>query len=392
MEIYEWELATKAFFASFSRDDVAYQIIHFISYPKFYGWLLWIFLFGVLFYGRYRTMILPLILGGIGAGLGDLVSRRIFKVVFMRPRPWSSYEECFDAHCWGFVSSHCTNITAFVTVFALHNRKNLYWGIPVVVAVSFSRLYLLDHYPLDVLGGDFVGFLIGCIVWQTYRLIRQWRENRRQPELQKVVQTKTLFFAGSLLFASTLSFATYASIVRLTQNFYEVEKDRFYRSAQLNPIELNEKIKKHGIKTVISLRGSPEDSYWFKPEVSFLEKSGVLFKSYGLNANAFPSKSELIGILDDFKNAPKPILIHCRSGADRTGLVSALYVYEEMKKSKAEALGQLSFKYWHVRQFNPAMTKFITEFDGGDWASRYDPCRYPEFANGAVCSPEVVWE
>lgn len=36
-------------------------------------------------------------------------------------------------------------------------------------------------------------------------------------------------------------------------------------------------------------------------------------------------RDELNKIIEFLKDAPKPILIHCRAGADRTGLVSAIY-------------------------------------------------------------------
>jgi len=45
---------------------------------------------------------------------------------------------------------------------------------------------------------------------------------------------------------------------------------------------------------------------------------------------------------------PKPFVLHCKSGADRAGLVSALYLIVIKKLSVAEAKKQLSFKYLHL--------------------------------------------
>ncbi len=45
---------------------------------------------------------------------------------------------------------------------------------------------------------------------------------------------------------------------------------------------------------------------------------------------------------------PKPFVLHCKSGADRAGLVSAMYLIIRKKLSVAEAKKQLSFKYLHL--------------------------------------------
>lgn len=47
-------------------------------------------------------------------------------------------------------------------------------------------------------------------------------------------------------------------------------------------------------------------------------------------------------------SVPKPILIHCRSGADRSGLAAALYVSKVAGLDNAKAEAQLSFYYGHV--------------------------------------------
>ncbi len=189
----------------------------------------------------------------------------------------------------------------------------------------------------------------------------------------------------TILATLVLSLIAYTSRVRVTENFHEVDPGRFYRSAQLTPEELSEKIEAYGIKTVISLRGAPQQAYWYQPEVELLHRKGVVFKAYGLDVDTFPTKEQLTGLLDDFDHAPKPILIHCRSGADRTGMVSALYAFDKMGQSREDALRQLAFKYWHVELFHPAMDDFIRAYDGREWARDYQRCVYPRYANGESC-------
>lgn len=177
MEVYSWEQSLADTISTWPRSGPLYDIMDFISYPGLTGWLLWIVLFCLVFRQRLVHTALPFICGIAAAALGDLASRRVVKAFILRPRPHFIHEICTDPKCWGFVSSHTTNIMAFVTLFCLLDRRNLIWGIPVVGAVSVSRLYLLDHYPLDVIGGLILGLLIGVGVWRIFLKVRelQWQ-------------------------------------------------------------------------------------------------------------------------------------------------------------------------------------------------------------------------
>lgn len=172
----------------------------------------------------------------------------------------------------------------------------------------------------------------------------------------------------------------YTSTFRITKNFYEVDPGRFYRSAQMTPNELEDVVRDFGIKTVISVRGTPQSIFNFEPEADTLSKLGIHFFKFDLSADYFPPQKDLLEILNLFRDAPKPILVHCRSGADRTGLISAIYQVEEMHKTKAQAESQLSFNYWHVRHFHPAMIRFFNVYKGREWAAfQYNICEYPEY-------------
>ena len=60
---------------------------------------------------------------------------------------------------------------------------------------------------------------------------------------------------------------------------------------------------------------------------------------------------ELAGIVELFREMPKPLLLHCKSGADRAGLVSAIYLLTEKNAPVDEAIHELRFwPHGHVRQ------------------------------------------
>jgi protein tyrosine/serine phosphatase len=50
-------------------------------------------------------------------------------------------------------------------------------------------------------------------------------------------------------------------------------------------------------------------------------------------------------IVQIMKDAPKPLLIHCKAGADRTSLASALYLHAVQNDRDAEK--QISIIYGH---------------------------------------------
>lgn len=181
---------------------------------------------------------------------------------------------------------------------------------------------------------------------------------------------------GLLAFFAFALFAWRYSTFRISKNFAEVDPGKFYRSAQLTPDELQEVIDTYGIKTVVSLRGAPEHAPWFQPQVDVLKKNGVQFHALWWMAEYFPPKEEIIKYEDILEKGPYPILVHCRIGADRTGEATAIYAIQKMGQSKEEAIRKhLSFEFWHVSEFKPAMVEFLNRYQGPAWVRDiYDPC------------------
>jgi protein tyrosine/serine phosphatase len=163
---------------------------------------------------------------------------------------------------------------------------------------------------------------------------------------------------------------------RVSKNFYTVEKDKAYRSAQLTREELALSFQHLGIKTVINLRGAKPQSDWYKDEVAVTAEYGVNLVDIGMSARRLPHRPDLLKLLATFETAPRPILIHCKAGADRTGEAAALYQMLYMNKPKAEALKMLNIIYGHIQAMMPAKIYFVKElWQGADWArEEYDPC------------------
>jgi undecaprenyl-diphosphatase len=76
---------------------------------------------------------------------------------------------------YGFISSHAANVFAFAGLSLLLFRNGLYsltilfWA----AVVSYSRIYLGVHFPLDVLCGAIFGFLSSVGFFYLYKVIIQ---------------------------------------------------------------------------------------------------------------------------------------------------------------------------------------------------------------------------
>lgn len=107
---------------------------------------------------------------------------------------------------------------------------------------------------------------------------------------------------------------------------YKVGDGQLLRSAQPLRHELEERIEREGIKTVLRLRGGNEDEFWYEQTATACRNKGVTLVQIPMSDRRFPHKWELLQLVDAIEFAEYPMLVHCKAGADRTGLASAIYV------------------------------------------------------------------
>ena len=135
--------------------------------------------------------------------------------------------------------------------------------------------------------------------------------------------------------------------LRITGNVHTVVPAVLYRSAQLDDTQLENVIRQNGINTVVNLRGAHPDTPWYDHEVATTARLGVQHVDFPLSATRPPKVGQFNEILDLLQTAPKPILVHCEGGADRSGIVAALYLYTVAHRPAEKAKAQLSFAYGH---------------------------------------------
>ena len=120
-----------------------------------------------------------------------------------------------------------------------------------------------------------------------------------------------------------------------------------YRSAQ--PVgNWAERVRADGLATVLNLRGGTDADPWYRAEVAATRELGVAFYDLPMSATVRPTRRQLLGVLDLLDRCRYPLLIHCKSGSDRTGLVSALYLMDREGQEPEIAERAFSVFYGHV--------------------------------------------
>lgn len=131
-------------------------------------------------------------------------------------------------------------------------------------------------------------------------------------------------------------------------NFHTVVPGQFYRSGQLSPGQLAEFQSAYNIRTVINLRGRNPQSAWYRRELKESQRLGIDHIDFRMSASHVLSKRRAEQIIRIMASAKKPILVHCQGGADRSGLVSSLYMAAVRKAGEAAAESELSIRYGHI--------------------------------------------
>ena len=143
-------------------------------------------------------------------------------------------------------------------------------------------------------------------------------------------------------------------------NFHRID-EKLYRSNMPTPLRIKQ-YSKLGIKTIINLRGVRKDGGWLL-ENEACEKYNIKLIDFRARSRAAPEKDMIFKAEKLFQSIEYPALIHCKSGADRAGIMCALYLLTYKKEHPNNAKKQLSWKYLHVKWAKPGvLDSFVEEY------------------------------
>ena len=153
-------------------------------------------------------------------------------------------------------------------------------------------------------------------------------------------------------------FSDHAIFRPLWPNLEKITRDA-WRSSQPTQRTLK-KLKKHGIKHVLRLRGN-NNSVNFKYENAACNILNLKLTVIPLSANNTVSKEKLTQLLDFFDETTEPFVMHCKSGADRTSLAAAFYLIYKCGTPIVHARKQMSPWYLHFKWTKTGILDFMLD-------------------------------
>ena len=133
------------------------------------------------------------------------------------------------------------------------------------------------------------------------------------------------------------------------RNWGVVAPGRLYRSNHPLPWQLRQAARRLGVKTVINLRGERAGCGSDRLGRVAARDAGLVQLDAPFESRGAPHKDRILRLVHLLEKAEEPILIHCKSGADRTGLVAGIWLLLQGRPVE-EARAQLSLRHGHIRQ------------------------------------------
>ena len=189
------------------------------------------------------------------------------------------------------------------------------------------------------------------------------------PKMQQRRRVLASLFALALLpkmsVAQTKPASSAASVERKSEwavpvssahNLFRITPN-FFRSARLKRRDVP-LLQELGIKTVVSLRA-------FHSDEEVLEHTNIKLQRVPMLTWAIGDK-EIIAALRAIKEAEKDgaVLLHCQHGADRTGLVAAMYRIVFMGWQREHALEELLNGGYGYHSMWKNIVKYLRNVDG----------------------------
>lgn len=120
-----------------------------------------------------------------------------------------------------------------------------------------------------------------------------------------------------------------------------------WRAGQPTPGQIRAFARRGG-RSVVSLRAGR--AFGSLPlERDACRSAGIAWHNLVIRSRGLPSRDEFHTIAAFFRSIERPVLFHCKSGADRAGFAAALWLMLCEGRPAAEAQRQLSPKFGHIR-------------------------------------------
>jgi protein tyrosine phosphatase (PTP) superfamily phosphohydrolase (DUF442 family) len=136
--------------------------------------------------------------------------------------------------------------------------------------------------------------------------------------------------------------------VLIGSNLHVVIPGRVYRGAQPTGASLERIVRQYGIRTIVNLRGCGTPLPWYIDEARVAQRHGIALEDVSFSAIHLPAPRELRLFLEVLDRTEYPIFLHCRHGADRTGLGAAIVLLLQDGVPYAQARRELGLSFGHL--------------------------------------------
>ena len=123
-------------------------------------------------------------------------------------------------------------------------------------------------------------------------------------------------------------------------------------------------LKRRGIRAIINLRGRNDDLSWWKKETATAKANGIAHLDAMLDSRKLPTREMLVRLVECFDTAPKPFMLKCSGGQDRTSFAAALYlIHRDGWQAMETAQAQFArFPYLHFPKTHQRWLKPFVDF------------------------------
>ncbi|QCE35222.1 protein tyrosine phosphatase [Acetobacteraceae bacterium] len=130
------------------------------------------------------------------------------------------------------------------------------------------------------------------------------------------------------------------------KNLSPIIPQKVWRSNHPTPRRFKRLVKQLHLKSIINLRGHRPECGSDRLGREICKNIAIPYENMAFESRNFPQKERILKFYHFWKTLPKPMLIHCKSGADRAGLASALILLFE-GYTVQEAQKQLHWRFFH---------------------------------------------
>lgn len=228
-----------------------------------------------------------------------------------------------------------------------------------------TRLKKMPHLHLEAAA------VIGLLLILVFGLLKPSGPPASNPANQTVVATSDSSANGS---SASSESATHGGLPKITapsafphitiKNFGQMD-EHFYRGAQPDPDDY-QALAALGIKTIVDLRDDPTNY-----EKANAEAAGIKYVNIRMSDTRKPASEQVetfIGVAKDESNWP--FYVHCIGGRHRTGLIGAIYRYNNYGWDFNTVYREMKNYDYYSRWGHGAIKDYVQEYYGAMKAAK----------------------